>query len=102
MVGQLHSGNFVVVAAGEALSMVAVGDAPPVVHASLLGSTWNVGILSVSLPRQSGCVYRLRYKNSLADVNWIAFPLVASSGGVRQLTDPTATGGQRSYHLRRR
>ena len=55
----------------------------------------------VSLPTQSGRVYRLEYKHSLADADWTALPLVAGTGHERTLTDPTATGAQRFYRVRR-
>jgi len=93
--------NVVAVAAGGDFDMALVGDAPPVVRASLLSPSWNAGSFSVSLPTQSGRVYRLEYKSSLADANWVALPLVAGNGGVRQLTDPTAIGAQRFYRVRR-
>jgi len=93
--------DVVAIAGGGSFSLALVGDAPPVVQASLLSPSWNAGGFSVSLPTQSGRVYRLEYKSSLADANWIALPLVAGNGGVRQLTDPTATGAQRFYRVRR-
>ena len=52
---------------------------------------------------ESGRVYRLEYKNSLADPNWTALPLVAGNGRMLQLTDPTATTNMRArfYRVRR-
>jgi len=53
------------------------------------------------LPTQYGRVYALEYKNSLTDSQWTALPLVAGNGGLRTLSDPTATGQQRFYRVRR-
>ncbi|HXP60746.1 MAG TPA: hypothetical protein VN829_09655, partial [Dongiaceae bacterium] len=75
--------NVTMIACGVIFSLALVGDAPPVVHTSLLSPSWNAGSFSVSLPTQSGRVYRLEYKSSLADANWVALPLVAGNGGVR-------------------
>lgn len=57
-------------------------------------------VFSVSLPTRSGRVYALEFKTSLADSNWNALPLVAGNGGIRNLTDPFATGAQRFYRVR--
>jgi hypothetical protein len=89
------------IASGTDFSLALVGDAPPVVRVPLVSPSWNAGVFSVSVPTQSGRVYRLEYKSSLADANWIALPLVAGNGGARQLTDSTATGAQRFYRVRR-
>lgn len=64
---------------------------------NLISST---GSFSFSLPTQNGKVYAMEYKNSLADNNWTALPLIAGTGGVLTLTDPTATGAQRYYRVR--
>jgi alpha-tubulin suppressor-like RCC1 family protein len=93
--------NVVAIACGDAFSLALVGDRPPVRRASLLSPRRNAEGFSVSVPTQSGRVYRLEYKSSLADANWIALPLVAGNGGVRQLTDSTATGAHRFYRVRR-
>lgn len=91
----------VAIAGGEASSLALVGDAPPVVRASLVSPSWKAGGFSVSVPTQGGRVYRLEYRNSLANANWIALPLAAGNGGTRQLTDPRASGAQRFYRVRR-
>ena len=49
---------------------------------------------------QHGRVIRLEYKDSLADSDWIALPLVAGTGGIVTLTDGTATNSQRFYRVR--
>jgi hypothetical protein len=42
----------------------------------------------------------LEYKNSFSDAYWTALPLVAGNGGVRMLTDTSATTSQRFYRVR--
>jgi hypothetical protein len=67
----------------------------------LTNPAWNADRFTVSLPTQSGKVYRLEYQNSLTDTNWSAMPLAAGTGGVITLADPTATGSdQRFYRVR--
>ena len=55
---------------------------------------------SVSQPTQSGRVYALEFKESLADSSWMALPLVAGNGGLLRLTDSSATSAQRFYRVR--
>ncbi len=92
--------NVTAVAGGSTFSLALVGDRPPVLSAPLATPNWDANGFSVSLPTQSGRVYRLEYKSSLAEDNWTALPLVAGNGGVRTLTDATATGAQRFYCVR--
>jgi hypothetical protein len=44
--------------------------------------------------------YALEFKDSLATTNWTAVSTNAGNGGLRTLTDPTATGAQRFYRVR--
>jgi hypothetical protein len=92
--------NMVAVAGGFAHSLV-LGDGPPVVQASLYHPMVSANGFSVSLPTQSGRVYALEYKNSLADPAWTPLPLVAGTRHERTLTDPSAAGAQRFYRVRR-
>jgi alpha-tubulin suppressor-like RCC1 family protein len=78
-----------------------IGDGPPVVQTALINATWEAGTFTVSLPTQSGRVYRLEHKNSLSDGNWVALPLVAGNGRTQTLTDTTASGAQRYYRVGR-
>ena len=55
----------------------------------------------ISLPTQSGRVYRLEHKESITDAAWTALPLVAGNGGALTLRDATATARQRFYRVRR-
>ena len=56
--------------------------------------------VQVSVPTRSGRVYRLEYKNALDEAGWTGLPLVAGNGGIRVLSDPTATAAQRLYRVR--
>jgi hypothetical protein len=93
--------NAIAIAAGSDHGLAIIGDGAPVVHASLSLPTKDANGISISLPTQSGRVYRLEYKDSLADTGWMALPLVAGTGHKRTLTDPTCTGAQRYYRVRR-
>ena len=93
--------NVVAVAAGDGDSLALIGDGPPVLQALLADPTWDSKVFSVFVPTQNGRVYRLEYKDTLADSDWLGLPLVAGNGGLRTLNDPTATGTQRFYRVRR-
>jgi len=93
--------NVFSIAAGGYHSLAVVGDHPPVAHAPLSNLKWNSNGFNISLPTQSGRVYRLEYKSSLADANWTALPLVTGNGSTLTLTDFTATNSQRFYRVRR-
>ncbi len=92
--------NVMAIAGGDYASLALVRTASPVFHVAMANPTCTPNGFSVSVPTQSGRVYRLEYKNSLADGNWTALPLVAGNGGVRTLSDPTAAGAQRFYRVR--
>jgi hypothetical protein len=94
--------NVVAIAAGDCgwHSLALVGDGPPVLGMPLSTPSSSPNSFSVSLPTQSGHVYRLEYKTSLADSTWTPLPLVAGSGGTLTLTDPTAGASQRFYRAR--
>jgi len=78
-----------------------VGEGPPVIQASMTNPGRDTNGFNCSLPSQSGRVFRLEYKDSLADTNWTALPLVAGNGSVLTLTDSTTIGDQRFYRVRR-
>jgi hypothetical protein len=94
-----HLKNVVAIAAGFH-SLALIGDAPPVVQASLARPTWSADGFSASLPTQCGRVYALQYKLALKDLSWTSLPLVAGIGHEGTLTDHTAAGGQRFYRVR--
>jgi hypothetical protein len=92
--------NVTAVAAGSFQSLAIIGNGRPVEHASLRHASMDANGFSVSVPTQSGRVYVLEYKDSLADAEWTRLPLVAGSGHQRTLTDPNTTATQRFYRVR--
>lgn len=93
--------NVVAIAGGVGHCLALIGEGPPVIQTSLNDPTVSAEGFSVSVPTQSGHVYALEYKNTLADPAWIPLPLVAGTGHEQTLTDPTANGPQRFYRVRR-
>jgi hypothetical protein len=92
--------NVVAIAGGSQTSLALVGDSPPVLTMPLSNPLRTNATFSVSVATRSGRVYLLQYKDSLADSEWTALPLVPGNGSVRTLTDPSATGPQRFYSVR--
>jgi hypothetical protein len=93
--------NVVAVAAGNNYNLALVGTGPPVVNAIIQNPTFSDSGFGFSLPTQSGRVYALEYKTSLADAVWTALPLVAGNGTNAIMTDPTPGSSQRFYRVRR-
>lgn len=93
--------NVVAISAGANHSMALVGDGPPVVSAFVDGPILGTNGANLFVPSQSGRVFRLQYKNSLTDSNWVSLPLVPGNGGELLLVDPTATNAQRFYRVQR-
>lgn len=94
--------NVVMIAAGGYHSLAIVGNHPHQAHTLLMNPKWNTNVFTVSLPTQSGHVYRLEYTDSLAGPNWVVLPLVAGNGRTLTLTDLSATNGtNRFYRVRR-
>ena len=77
-----------------------IGDGPPMLHGPLLQPTISDSGFRVSLPSRSGKVYRLEYKSSLTDTNWIPLPLVAGNGRLLNLVDPNSADVSRFYRVR--
>lgn len=95
--------NVVAISAREFHTLALIGNSPPVVRAPLSNPLLTTNGFSVSLPTESGWVYRLEYKNSLSDTNWTALPLVAGNGKLLRLTDRSAATNatQRFYRVLR-
>jgi hypothetical protein len=55
---------------------------------------------TLSVPTQVGFNYTLEYKNSFSDANWTPVQTISGTGGTITLTDTTATGSSRLYHVR--
>ncbi len=102
---QLPAGlsNVIEVAGGLYHSMALVGDKPSVMlsRAFADGLRRDASGFSLSIPSLSGHVYRLEFRNSLSDQNWIALPLVAGNGGSLTLTDSFSTNAARFYRVRK-
>ena len=93
--------NVLQIAAGSVNSLALVGTAPPVSSFLLTSPVRSTNGFRVSIPAQSGHVYRLEYKNALTNGSWTALPLVAGVPGTLQLTDPSTTNTARFYRVRR-
>lgn len=61
----------------------------------------NANGFTVSVPTQSGRVYRLEYSDQLNPPQWSALPLVSGTGGVRTLLDPNPASTARFYRVGR-
>ncbi len=88
------------IGAGNDFNLALVGQGPHASLSALANPTWGTNGFSISIATQSGKVYALEYKNSFSDAYWTALPLVAGNGGVRMLTDTSATTSQRFYRVR--
>ena len=93
--------NVIAISAGDYHNLALVGDGPPVMNASITNANWSTNGFQLSIPSQSGRVYALQYKESLADSNWIPLPLVAGTGTNLVLRDSTAIGPRRLYRVLR-
>lgn len=93
--------NVLAVEGGFRFSIALVGDAPPVTNVPMSNPAFAPNGFSVSVPTQSGRVYRLEYKSSLSEQDWTPLPLVAGSGTNLVLTDPSPASSQRFYRVRR-
>jgi hypothetical protein len=93
--------NVHAISAGDFHTVALVGTGSPVVGAAMSDPGLSINGFRVAVPSQSGRVYRLEYKTSLADAEWTALPLVAGNGKDLILTDPSATDSRRFYRVRR-
>lgn len=82
-------------------NLALIGSAPPTIQVTISNCVWTANGFQISIPSQSGRVYVLEYKDSLADSNWLDLPLVAGNGQILTLKDPTAVNSQRFYRIRR-
>jgi hypothetical protein len=93
--------NVVAIAGGQIHALVLVGDGPPVQQTIVTNAVVGPNGFRLTVPSQSGRVFRLEYKNDLGDADWTALPLVAGNGTNLTLADLTATNGTRFYRVRR-
>jgi alpha-tubulin suppressor-like RCC1 family protein len=78
-----------------------LGQGPPALNATILSPTSTTNGFAFSFPSQKGHVYLVESSNSLRDANWTPLPLIAGTGRILTVTDPTPTGAQRFYRVRR-
>jgi alpha-tubulin suppressor-like RCC1 family protein len=93
--------NVVAIATKDSHNLALVSSDALVVNGLPVDPVWASNTFSVSLFSLNNRVYRLEHKDSLQDSNWVAHPLVAGTGSIVTFTDPTATGTQRFYRVRR-
>jgi len=91
--------NVTAIAAGWNHDLVLVGDGPPVQQVMATNAAVGTNGFSLTLPSQSGRVFRLEYKNNLADAGWTALPLVAGTGTNLTFTDSFPTNSTRFYRV---
>jgi hypothetical protein len=92
--------NVAAIAAGKLHSLALVAGGPPAAQVYLSTPALGTNGFSVSVPAQPGRVYRLEYKNSLADPGWTPLPLQAGQYPQIQLTDPQPASNARFYRVR--
>ena len=73
--------NVVAIVCGDRHNLALVGSGPPVTSAVANNAGVDASGFHVSVPSQSGRVYRLEYKNAFGEPNWTPLPLVAGNGG---------------------
>ncbi|HLP77358.1 MAG TPA: hypothetical protein VK327_10615 [Candidatus Paceibacterota bacterium] len=93
--------NVIAVSSDGSHSLALSAEGGPMLHASMINPSRDGGGFAVSIPSQSGKVYRLEYETSITANDWTALPLVAGNGGVVVLRDPVIAGTQRFYRVRR-
>jgi hypothetical protein len=93
--------NVIAVGSGFYNNLALEGDSPPLSRAPLLNPGMDTNGFKVSVPTESGHVYRLEYKTSLSDPQWTPLPLAAGNGGMLTLIDTAPTDAQRVYRVRR-
>ncbi len=82
----------------ETFYIQVVAPAPPA--PTLLAPDCSGSSFSVRVATASGFTYYLEYKTNLTVANWNAAAQTPGDGSSKTLTDTTANGSQRFYHLR--
>lgn len=93
--------NVTAIAGGGYHSLALIGSGPPVLQIAVSNPALGTNGFGVSVPAQCGRVFRLEFKDSLADADWTTLPLAAGNGGMLTLTDPSVPNSQRFYRVRR-
>ncbi len=92
--GGAQTHNVTVTAGGATLT--AKFDTRPIISDDHRAGT----TFALSVPTQVGFNYTLEYKNAFTDANWTVVQTLGGTGGTITLTDTTATGSRRFYHVR--
>jgi len=92
--------NVIAIAAGVRHCLALLGDAPPALHARAFDPVFNDDTFSLSIPTESGRVYRLEQNSSPLTDDWTFFLLKLGSGEPIKLTDPAPFPEKRFYRTR--
>jgi hypothetical protein len=90
--------NVLAISAGSDFSLALAGSGPRAFRAQAWDAQRDGKGFSCRIQTQSGRVYALQYKDSLADAGWTSLPLVAGTGHMLTLSDPN-TAVQRFYRV---
>jgi len=66
----------------------------------LMNPSRTPGLFETAMKTVTGRTYRLEYRSSLYEDSWTPLKETAGSGGVINLTDPSANTPQRFYRVR--
>jgi hypothetical protein len=87
------------IAARATANLARVGAPPPALRAA--GPFGVPGGLAVTVPTESGRVYALETRETLAGPGVLRWPLAAGTGGQVELGEPPGSAAQRFYRVRR-
>ena len=76
------------------------GLASSAVAVTLLNPAHSGATSTFNFLTQAGHVHYVEYKNLLTDLNWTALMTITGNGSITNVTDNTASGAQRFYHVR--
>lgn len=83
-------------------SLAQIGAGPPTQNAVMVAPVLAAGDFSVSIPSQSGRVYRLEFAATPDAAEWTPLPLIAGNGKTLTLRDTPPTEAQQRYYRVRR
>jgi hypothetical protein len=92
--------NVLAISAGINHCLALVGGNPPVQQVAPTELDYSDNQLSITVPTQSGRVYRLEQSTSLSDTNWSPMPLSPGNGAEQTFTDASATNAMGFYRIR--
>ena len=92
--------NVASLTAGGYFSLAMIADGLPRSEVGVREPRLIDGRFQVAVQTSAGHVYRLEYKDSLADAQWNAMPLIAGTGREQTMTDSSRPASQRFYRVR--